>query len=117
MTCPGFKKYHQRLQMFLLWYVDAASFIDIDDDQWHYFNMYEKYSSTSGNNNRYATIGFATVYQYYAYPHHTRPRIAQVLILPPFQKLGLCAQLLRAIYRQYVGRNEVKDITGNFNFI
>lgn len=109
MTCPGFKEYHDRLQMFILWYIDAASFIDVDDDQWHYFNMYEKF--TLSGHQRYATIGFATVYQYYAYPNHTRPRIAQVLILPPFQKLGLCANLLRAIYRHYIGSNEVKDIT------
>lgn len=61
---------------------------------------------------RYATTGFATVYQYYAYPRHTRPRIAQVLILPPFQNMGLGAHLLHAIYREYIGRHEVIDITG-----
>ncbi|KAH0539522.1 histone acetyltransferase type B catalytic subunit [Cotesia glomerata] len=110
MTCKGFKEYHQRLQTFLLWYIDAASFIDIDDDQWHYFNMFEKFTSTSGSA-RYATVGFATVYQYYAYPNHTRPRIAQILVLPPFQGLGLGANLLRAMYRQYIGDNQVKDIT------
>ncbi|XP_015592461.1 histone acetyltransferase type B catalytic subunit [Cephus cinctus] len=110
MSYKGFREYHQRLQTFLLWYIDAANFIDIDDDQWHYFNMFEKYVSKDGLP-RYATVGFATVYQYYAYPHHTRPRIAQVLILPPFQSMGLGTQLLRAIYREYTGRNEVKDIT------
>ncbi|CAG5099875.1 Similar to Hat1: Histone acetyltransferase type B catalytic subunit (Mus musculus) [Cotesia congregata] len=110
MTCKGFKEYHQRLQTFLLWYIDAASFIDIDDDQWHYFNMFEKFTSTSGSV-RYSTVGFATVYQYYAYPNHTRPRIAQILVLPPFQGLGLGANLLRAMYRQYIGDNQVKDIT------
>ena len=39
MSYKKFKEYHQRLQTFLLWYIDAANFIDIDDDQWHYFNM------------------------------------------------------------------------------
>lgn len=62
---------------------------------------------------RYATVGFATVYQYYAYPNHTRPRIAQILVLPPFQRLGLGAHLLRGIYRQYLGKESVRDITGN----
>lgn len=62
---------------------------------------------------RYATIGFATVYQYYAYPQHIRPRIAQFLILPPFRRIGLGKYLLQAIYREYIGRREVKDITGN----
>ncbi|XP_003701894.1 histone acetyltransferase 1 isoform X2 [Megachile rotundata] len=109
MTYKGFREYHQRLRTFVLWYIDAANFIDIDDDRWHYFNMFEKY--TVDGTVRYATIGFATVYQYYAYPHHTRPRIAQVLILPPFQNMGLAAHLLHAIYREYIGRNEVIDIT------
>ncbi|XP_078035492.1 histone acetyltransferase 1 isoform X1 [Augochlora pura] len=110
MTYKGFKEYHERLQTFVLWYIDAANFIDIDDDRWHYFNIFEKYHSAHGTV-RYATTGFATVYQYYAYPHHTRPRIAQVLILPPFQNMGLGAHLLHAIYREYIGRNQVKDIT------
>lgn len=76
-----------------------------------FLNRFEKYRSEDGIV-RYATIGFATVYQYYAYPHHIRPRIAQVLILPPFQTIGLGTQLLRAIYHEYIGRNRVKDITG-----
>ncbi|CAL7949823.1 unnamed protein product [Xylocopa violacea] len=110
MTYKGFREYHQRLQTFVLWYIDAANFVDIDDDRWHYFNMFEKYQTTNGTV-RYATIGFATVYQYYAYPHHTRPRIAQVLILPLFQNMGLGTHLLHAIYREYIGRSEVIDIT------
>lgn len=64
------------------------------------------------NSIRYATTGFATVYQYYAYPNLTRPRIAQLLILPPFQKMGLGSHFLRAIYLHYVSLNTVKDITG-----
>jgi histone acetyltransferase 1 len=36
---PGFRLYHERLQTFLLWYVDAASFIDVDDDRWRFFLM------------------------------------------------------------------------------
>ncbi|XP_017891786.1 histone acetyltransferase type B catalytic subunit [Ceratina calcarata] len=110
MSFKGFREYHQRLQTFVLWYIDAANFIDVDDDRWHYFNMFEKYQTTNGTV-RYATTGFATVYQYYAYPSNTRPRIAQVLILPPFQNIGLCTHLLQAIYRDYIGRSEVIDIT------
>lgn len=40
INCKKFREYHQRVQTFLLWYIDAASFIDVDDDQWSYFNMY-----------------------------------------------------------------------------
>ncbi|EFN74844.1 Histone acetyltransferase type B catalytic subunit [Camponotus floridanus] len=110
MNYKGFKEYHQRIQTFLLWYIDAALFIDIDDDRWQYFNIFEKYTTSVGTS-RYATIGFATVYRYYAYPQHIRPRIAQFLILPPFRRMGLGTHLLQAIYREYIARNEVKDIT------
>jgi len=37
VTTPGFQKYHERLQTFVLWFIDAASFIDADDDHWRFF--------------------------------------------------------------------------------
>ncbi|KAH0948638.1 hypothetical protein HN011_001203 [Eciton burchellii] len=110
MSYAGFKLYHQRIQTFLLWYIDAALFIDLDDDQWQYFNVFEIYTTSAGEL-RYATVGFATVYRYYAYPQHIRPRIAQFLILPPFQNLGIGAHLLQTIYREYIARKDVTDIT------
>jgi len=39
MDYKGFREYHQRIQTFLLWYIDAALFIDLDDEQWQYFNL------------------------------------------------------------------------------
>ena len=35
----GFREYHQRLQTFMLFYVDAASFIDDEDEKWAYYLM------------------------------------------------------------------------------
>lgn len=34
---PAFLKFFSRLQTFVLWFVDAASYIDVDDPQWVYF--------------------------------------------------------------------------------
>lgn len=34
INTPGFVAFHARLQTFLLWFVDAASYIDIEDPQW-----------------------------------------------------------------------------------
>jgi len=109
MTCSGFKLYHQRLQTFLLWFVDAASFIDADDENWKFFLVYEK--SEVGGETVYYVSGYATVYQYYAYPAHKRPRISQVLVLPPYQRSGVGAQLLETIYKEFIANNEVRDIT------
>ncbi|XP_034836050.1 histone acetyltransferase type B catalytic subunit [Maniola hyperantus] len=109
-STPGFLAFHERLQTFLLWYVDAASFIDVDDDQWTFFTVFEKYRSSEGDY-RYAVSAYATVYRYYAYPRHTRPRISQVLTLPPYRKMGICANLLQAIYSHFILHSEVVDIT------
>ena len=37
IEAPGFRDYHERVQPFLLFYVDAASYIDVDDEKWSYF--------------------------------------------------------------------------------
>ncbi|XP_034249338.1 histone acetyltransferase type B catalytic subunit [Thrips palmi] len=104
-----FIKYHSRLQTFVLWYIDASSYIDTDDDNWRFFTCYEKYERDG--NTLYAIAGYATVYDYYAYPENKRPRISQFLVLPPFQRQGIGANLLRTIYNRYMGNAKVLDIT------
>lgn len=104
-----FLKYHERLQTFILWYIDGSSYIDTDDANWRFFVCFEKYKMDGKT--MFAIAGYATVYQYYAYPKNIRPRISQVLVLPPFQNQGIGANLLRTIYNHYVGMDEVLDIT------
>ena len=36
--------------------------------------------TTDNNSKRYAFVGYASIYNYYAYPEHVRPRIALVLL-------------------------------------
>ena len=61
---------------------------------------------------RYAFVGYTTVYEYYAYPQNKRPRISQILVLPPFQRMGIGAEMLQAVYKHYQCDNLVLDITG-----
>lgn len=65
----------------------------------------------------YAIAGYATVYEYYAYPVNMRPRISQMLVLPPFQRRGLGTALLSGIYNHYRLISNVTDITGNLTKI
>lgn len=116
MDEPGFESYHENMQTFLLWFIDAASYIDVDDRKWDYFVIYER--STDGQNGSgaphqhiYYFVGYATVYRYYAYPNKTRPRISQFLILPPFQRKNLGARLLQVIYNCYASDSSIMDIT------
>jgi len=107
---PGFKDYHKRLQPWIMFYIDAASYIDDDDDNWRFFLLFERYT-TSDAQTRYAVAGYTTVYQYYAYPEHMRPRISQMLVLPPFQRQGLGAKLLDTVSKYYWNNPKVVDIT------
>lgn len=75
-----------------------------------YHYSYEKYTSSSGII-QYATAGYSTVYTYYAYPQHIRPRISQCLILPPFQGMGIGAQVIETIYMKFNRDATVVDIT------
>lgn len=57
------------------------------------FPSYEKYKNKNGNW-CYASVGYSTIYKYYAYPNNTRARLSQILILPPFQRLGIGTKLI-----------------------
>ena len=106
MSAEFIQEHHEQMQHFLLWFIDGASYIDIEDDKWDYFTLYERQGERD-----YYFAGYATVYRYYAYPANTRPRISQVLILPPFQRRNLGVQLLSAMYAHYRAQSGVIDIT------
>jgi histone acetyltransferase 1 len=112
-STPGLRDYHEKLQAWIMFFIDAASYIDIDDDSWRFFLLFEKYNSGDGSP-RYSIAGYMTVYEYYAYGRETnkkRPRIAQMLVLPPFQRAGLGSRLLDTVYNDYRVDSTVVDIT------
>lgn len=43
-------------------------------------------------------MGFATTCEFYAWPNRCRLRLAQLLVLPPHQRRGIGAALLRAVH-------------------
>jgi len=107
----GFKEYHERMQPWILFYIDAASYIDFDDSNWRFFVVYERFKDPDGSAARYAFAGYTTVYQYYAYPANIRPRVSQMLVLPPFQRRGIGAKMLDVVQQYYWGNEKVVDIT------
>lgn len=111
---PAFQSYHERLQTFLLFFVDAASYIDVNDEFWTFYLVFERYRPNGNCADepwRYASVGYMTVYHFYAYPDRKRPRVSQVLILPPFQRSGHGQQLLKVFYRDCYASSAVRDIT------
>ncbi|XP_035779900.1 histone acetyltransferase type B catalytic subunit-like [Anopheles albimanus] len=109
-----YMKFHSRLETFSFFFIDGFSRVEIDP-LWLFFTVYERYSIDNNNEAsgiRYATIGYVAAYQYYAYPDKIRPRISQVLVLPPFQKLGIATRLIEhTIYEYFSKKENVSDIT------
>lgn len=64
------------------------------NDYHFYSSSYERYKTSEGKT-RYATVGYTTIYLYYAYPENIRPRISQMLVLPPFQRLGIGSKFIQ----------------------
>lgn len=106
-----FVEWYSRLETFLVFFIDAASTIDKDDPNWIIYLLYQQFTNEQGQICS-APIGFITVYLYYAYPDKKRPRISQVLILPPYQRKGHGRRLLTAIYHDLRKDSRVRDITG-----
>ncbi|KAL5108305.1 hypothetical protein TcWFU_000087 [Taenia crassiceps] len=106
----AFSKYLLRMEPFLLFFVDESSFVDLDN-RWSFYVLYERFSSASSPNKRFAFAGYLSVYKFYAYPEHVRPRLSQMLILPPFQKMGHATRLLETVYEDLTPLTEVIDIT------
>uniref|UniRef100_A0A182JIJ8 Histone acetyltransferase type B catalytic subunit n=1 Tax=Anopheles atroparvus TaxID=41427 RepID=A0A182JIJ8_ANOAO len=114
-TDAEYMKFHSRLEMFSFWFIDGFSRVEIDPF-WMFFTVYERYEADNNNEAatepRYATVGYLAAYKYYSYPNKVRPRISQILILPPFQKLGIATRLIEHTTYEYFSKlDNVADIT------
>lgn len=119
-----FRDFHSRFQTFIVFYIDAASYIDLSDKKWTVYYVYVYhlflYNRITFFIFRYETgkkscypIGFCTVYNFFSYPDKIRPRISQFFILPPHQKCGIGKKLLLAVYQHFRQQNNIKEFTGN----
>ncbi|KAG9510093.1 Histone acetyltransferase type B catalytic subunit, partial [Fragariocoptes setiger] len=111
---PGFLKFQASMQSFVMWFIDAANVVDIEDNRWDYFLVFEKCVPEGTNvtsDARFYFVGYSTVYRYYAYPDKTRPRVSQMLLLPPFRRNTIGTHLLQTIYNWYVSQRDTLDIT------
>lgn len=104
------KNWHDRLQLFVLWMIDGASFVDRTDARWELFVAYRKGKDADGKR-FHAPIGYCTVYPFFAYPEKRRLRVSQFLIFPPFQGGGHGRALLRHIYTHAVADETIAQVT------
>ncbi|CAG8464272.1 1734_t:CDS:2, partial [Racocetra persica] len=139
-STPRFKEFHRRLQIFVLFYIEAGSYIDEEDDKWEIALIFEK--KTVGDSKVYSIVGYCTMYLYYfltsagnSNENHTnanannklplhmsinqggqirdniRVRISQFLILPHYQREGHGNKFYQALYQSFLADPRIKDIT------
>lgn len=109
---PGFKDFHQRFEPILIFYIEGANFIDMEDDKWSVVYIYEEKSV--GDQFAYTLAGMCTMYNFYKNPYSNRCRISQMMILPSYQKLGLGTHLLTTIYSMFNHSiPNIRELTGN----
>lgn len=73
---------------------------------------YESKRSLEGGRHLYFLAGYCSIYNFYCYPEHIRPRIAQIMLLAPYRREGNGAKFLQSIYNDLRTNKMVRDITG-----
>ncbi|KAJ3364636.1 histone acetyltransferase 1 [Kappamyces sp. JEL0680] len=123
-----FRQFHKRIQTFLLWFIEGATFLEDDDERWQFLVVWKRNTvPTVGfaegwltTRPEYEFVGYSSYYPFFHYPDKIRMRIrygvrpklgSQFLILPPFQKLGHGKALYNYLYSSFLGHPQVHDIT------
>ena len=87
----AFSAHNRHLQALLKFYIESASSIPVDV-YWYYFLVYM--------DNK--LVGYATTFDEFQKVPKAPATISQVLVLPPYQKLGIGSALLEVIYQHYI---------------
>ena len=86
------QRWHDRMQPFVLLFIDGGSCIDNREDRW---DVIVAMLELEG---RASVAGFATLYSFQQMVGRPRLRLSQVVVLPPFQRRGLGTALIEAFY-------------------
>ncbi|KAI8874711.1 acyl-CoA N-acyltransferase [Backusella circina FSU 941] len=70
-TNDKFKEYYQRMQVFALFFIEGSSYIDVDDEKWEIYTVFQFKKETDS----YDFIGYCNAYPFYCWPENIRMRI------------------------------------------
>ncbi|CUS49620.1 LAQU0S24e00474g1_1 [Lachancea quebecensis] len=107
------RKLHRRMQIFTLFLIESASYIDEHDEGW------ELYMSFNTGNKK--CVGYSTTYKYWKYMGAESfdstektvqtGKISQFLIFPPYQSKGHGSELYNAIFNDWIKDTSVFEVT------
>ncbi|KDE08016.1 hypothetical protein MVLG_01718 [Microbotryum lychnidis-dioicae p1A1 Lamole] len=107
---PGFKEYHRRMQIFVLLYIEGAQYIDEEDPRWEFVTLFERRKRQDGSFG-YHFVGFVSFYSFFCWPDTKRLRLAQFVMLPPYQGQGHGSALYTLCYNHVLSRPEISELT------
>ncbi|KAK0560313.1 histone acetyltransferase 1 [Tilletia horrida] len=114
---PGFREYHRRMQIFALFNIEAASYLHEDEDNWEFYTLFQRTEAEAEPADaappkyRYHFVGYTALYRFWCYPEIFRIRLAQFVILPPYQSQGHGPALFSHVTEQMQSRPEVCELT------
>lgn len=97
---------HKRLQILVLLFIEAGSYIDVTDKLW---DIYILYKVTSPENP--SLVGFVTAYNYWRYPgfkkfeaaeQEIRKKVSQFIILPNYQGKSLGGEFYNRLFDHWL---------------
>lgn len=105
---------HKRLQILVLLFIEAGTYIEASDPLWNVFVMYNVSDPKFPE-----VVGFTTVYDYWKYPGHEkfeagvvhiRKKISQFIVLPIHQGQHLGGQLYEHLFQQWLKDDKVVEV-------
>ncbi|KAJ3776136.1 acyl-CoA N-acyltransferase [Lentinula raphanica] len=109
---PGFREYHRKMQIFILLYIEAGSYINEEEEGWEFVVLYEKRKRRgTPNQTTYHFMGYSSLYNFYYFPEKVRLRLSQFVILGPYQRSGHGSELYRSIYQYVLSQPHIGELT------
>ncbi|KAF9505816.1 hypothetical protein BS47DRAFT_1322163 [Hydnum rufescens UP504] len=109
---PGFRDLHRRMQLFILLYIEAGSYIQEDEEKWEFLVLYERRRRNNADKTvTYHFVGYTSLYPFFCWPDKVRLRLSQFVIVPPYQNQGHGASLYTAVYNHILSRPSVAELT------
>lgn len=109
-STPGFLEFHRRMQIFILLYIEAGSYIQEDEEKWEFVTLFERRKRKDGTF-VYHFIGYSSLYPFYFFPESTRLRLSQFVIAGPYQQQGHGAALYQAIHNFVIKSPRYAELT------
>lgn len=113
MSDPRAVELQKRLQILVLLFIEAGSYIEYSDPLWDIYVMYRVTDELP------EIVGFTTAYNYWKYPGadkfdagevQIRKKISQFIILPPYQGQALGRELYSKLFDAWLKDDKIVEI-------